>query len=133
MFAFTEFGLARMIPFCQSDCGPSDLEAGAQVARDDLQWLRQGHNGMEEVQTVQRHEIPGETIAWRDQGYAWAEQRAVHWLFVAVFLFGVLPYAVIRFGRPAKHAWRRLSSGRSFRLSPAAQHGASNPPRSTCP
>ena len=120
-----------MIPLCQGNCGPRDLEAVAQVAHDDSVWLRQDHKGSAEPQTIQRNEIPGESIAWRDQDYAWAQQSAVQWLFIAAFLFVVLPYVVIRFSRRAKHAWWHLSCGRSFLLSSAAPNGDSDLPRST--
>ena len=90
------------------DYGPANpLFASRQ---DNARWLRQGARNGDEAQAILRHNLHGETVAWCDQGYAWAEQGVVGWLLVAALLFVVLPYLVTRLSRPVKAALRRRTA-----------------------
>jgi hypothetical protein len=56
-----------------------------------------------QLEAMQRVLRRNEDIAWCDQGYGWVEGGAVHVLFVAIFAFVILPYAIwtLRTRRPA--------------------------------
>jgi len=58
-----------------------------------------------EAEATQRHLLRGEQVSWCDQGYAWAEQDAVGWFYIAAFLFVVLPYVIMKI-----RAWKNGAS-----------------------
>jgi 4-amino-4-deoxy-L-arabinose transferase-like glycosyltransferase len=49
-----------------------------------------------EAEAIERHLMRGETVSWCDQGYAWAEQDAVSWFYLAALLLVVLPYLIFK-------------------------------------
>jgi hypothetical protein len=71
--------------------------------------LKEARN-LGEAEAIQRHLLQGQTVAWCDQGYAWVEQDAIGWFYIAVLLFVVLPYLLVRLS--AKTTLRRLIPGR---------------------
>jgi len=58
-----------------------------------------------QLQAMERQLLRGGSIAWCDQGYAWAEGPAVEGFLVGFTMLVVLPYAVKRL---APGLWRRL-------------------------
>jgi hypothetical protein len=71
--------------------------------------LKEARN-LGEAEAIQRHLLQGQTVAWCDQGYAWVEQDAIGWFYIAALLFVVAPYLLVRFG--AKTTLKRLITGR---------------------
>jgi hypothetical protein len=50
--------------------------------------LKEARN-LGEAEAIQRHLLQGQTVAWCDQGYAWVEQDAIGWFYIAALLFVV--------------------------------------------
>src|ERR1700743_1052580 len=77
-----------------------------------------------EAEAIQRHLIRGESVSWCDQGYAWAEQDAVSWFYLAALLFVVLPYLIVKTKARAKAGQlrrnTRSSAGRGSRVEPGS-------------
>jgi hypothetical protein len=85
---------------------PSSLVSGLHMARVwavDASSLKDSRN-VGEAEAIQRHLLRGEHLMWCDQGYAWAEQDAVGWFYVAAFVFVVLPYVLMKIRALAKVA-----------------------------
>src|SRR6267143_5220909 len=55
-----------------------------------------GARNLGEAEAIQRHLVRGEPVSWCSQGYAWVDQDAVGWFYVAAFLFVILPYLIIK-------------------------------------
>jgi hypothetical protein len=55
--------------------------------------------------------LRSENVSWCDQGYAWVEQDAVGWFYIAALLLVVLPYVIIKAGAWAKGA-SRMGTGK---------------------
>jgi hypothetical protein len=49
-----------------------------------------------EAEAIERHVLKGESVSWCHQGYAWVDQDAIGWFYIAAFVFVVLPYLVVR-------------------------------------
>jgi hypothetical protein len=72
-----------------------------------------GARNLGEAEAIQRHLLRGEPVSWCDQGYAWVDQYAVGWFYVAAFLFVILPYLIIKARAWAKGApWLDISAER---------------------
>jgi hypothetical protein len=67
--------------------------------------LLKGARNVGEAEAIQRHLLRGEQVSWCEQGYAWAEQDAIGWLYIAAFLFVVLPYVIMKI-----RAWKKGAS-----------------------
>jgi hypothetical protein len=85
------------------DYGPADpaFDVGAASPFGARGWvvdaaLLKGARNVGEAEAVQRHLIRGESVSWCDQGYAWAEQDAVSWFYLAALVFVVLPYLILK-------------------------------------
>jgi len=94
-----------------SDYGPADpafdpLAGGGRLLRgfeSQRSELARGQN-LGQLQAMERQLQRGESVAWCDQGYAWAEGPAVEGFLVGFSLLVVLPYAVKRL---APRLWLR--------------------------
>lgn len=86
--------------------------------------LLKGARNTGEAEAIQRHLIRGNSVSWCDQGYAWAEQDAVSWFYLAALLFVVLPYLIFKIRTRAKgHQPRRsaqLPPGGGSRVEPSS-------------
>jgi hypothetical protein len=87
-----------MVCLFHGDYGPADpafnLGSGSTWVVDASS-LKDARN-LGEAEAVQRHLFRGEPVSWCDQGYAWVDQDAVGWFYLAAFLFLILPYVVMR-------------------------------------
>jgi len=99
-----------MVCLYHSDYGPADpafnvgaatRQFGVRGSAVDATLLKDARN-IGEVEAIQRHLLRGESISWCDQGYAWAEQDAVSWFYLGVFLFVVFPYLIFKIKAQAK-------------------------------
>jgi hypothetical protein len=98
------------------DYGPADSVFSASASPADIRWIRQGARNLGEGQAIQRQQLRGDSIAWCDQGYAWAEQDAVHWLLIVAFVFVIVPYLVLRLTALGQRGhWSRWKTGGSSR------------------
>ena len=94
-----------------SDYGPADpafdpLAGGGRLLRgfeSQKSELSRAQN-LGQLQAMERQLHRGESIAWCDQGYAWAEGPAVEGFLVGFSMLVVLPYALKRL---APRLWRR--------------------------
>jgi hypothetical protein len=94
------------------DYGPADpafdpgsgLPLGVRGWSVDAFLLKDARN-IGEAEAIQRHLLRGEQVSWCEQGYAWAEQDAVGWFYIAAFLFVVLPYVIMKL-----RAWKKGAS-----------------------
>jgi hypothetical protein len=92
-----------MVCLYHGDYGPADpafdlgaaSHFGARGWPVDATLLKDARN-IGEAEAIQRHLIRGESVSWCDQGYAWAEQDAVGWFYLAALLFVVLPYLIFK-------------------------------------
>lgn len=92
-----------MVCLYHGDYGPADpafslsapLQPGVLGWGIDARLLKDARN-IGEAEAIQRHVTRGESVSWCDQGYSWAEQDAVSWFYLAVFLFVVLPYLTLK-------------------------------------
>jgi hypothetical protein len=120
-----------MICLYHGDYGPADpaFHLGAAAHLGARGWavdatLFKGARNIGEAEAVQRHLIRGESVSWCDQGYAWAEQDAVSWFYLAALLFVVLPYLIFKIktrsmdGQPRHSA--RLPPGGGSRVEPSS-------------
>jgi hypothetical protein len=90
-----------MVCLYHGDYGPADpaFDAGSGSPFGVRGWSvdaflpKDAHN-IGEAEAIQRHLLRGEQVSRCDQGYAWAEQDAVGWLYIAAFLLVVLPYVI---------------------------------------
>jgi hypothetical protein len=57
--------------------------------------LREARN-IGEAEAIQRHVLRGEAVSWCHQGYSWVDQSAIGWFYIAVFVFIVLPYFLMK-------------------------------------
>ncbi len=95
-----------MVCLFHGDYGPADpafnlgFEATWVV---DANLLRDARN-LGEAEAIQRHLVRGEPVSWCDQGYAWVDQDAVGWFYLAAFLFVILPCLIMRAKAWAKRA-----------------------------
>ena len=94
-----------------SDYGPADPAFDPLVGGGRLLHGFESHQSelaraqnLSQLQAMQRQLQRGESIAWCDQGYAWAEGPAVEGFLVGFSMLVVLPYAVKRL---APRLWRR--------------------------
>jgi hypothetical protein len=71
----------------------------------DASLLKDARNSGE-AEAIQRHLLRGGQGSWCDQEYAWAEQDAVAWFYIAAFLFVVLPYLIMKIRALKKGALR---------------------------
>ena len=72
-----------------------------------------GARNLGEAEAIQRHLLRGEPVSWCNQGYAWVDQDAVGWLYLAAFLFVILPYVILKARTWAKGApWPDISAER---------------------
>jgi hypothetical protein len=95
-----------------SDYGPADPAFDPLAGGGRLLWGFESHRSelaraqnLGQLQAMERQLQRGESIAWCDQGYAWAEGPAVDGFLVGFSMLVVLPYAVKRL---APRLWRRL-------------------------
>jgi 4-amino-4-deoxy-L-arabinose transferase-like glycosyltransferase len=106
------------------DYGPAD-PAFRLGAASHFGALLKGARNFGETEAIQRHLMRGETVSWCDQGYAWAEQDAVIWFYLAALLFVVLPYLIFKIkarakgSRPRRSA--RLPAGAGSGLEPSSK------------
>jgi hypothetical protein len=112
-----------MVCLYHGDYGPADPAFRLGAASHFGALLKDARN-IGEVEAVQRHLIRGESVSWCDQGYAWAEQDAVSWFFLAALLFVVLPYLIFKIKARAKGNQlsrnARLSAGGGSRVEPSS-------------
>jgi hypothetical protein len=66
-----------------------------------------------EVEAIQRHVLKGEAVSWCHQGYAWVDQDAIGWFYLAAFVF-VLPHLFTKI----RTSSLRLGSGNTPRRLP---------------
>jgi len=98
-----------MVCLFHDDYGPADpafranalSQAGARYWAVDASLLKDARN-IGEAKAIERHLVHGETVSWCDQGYAWVEQSALDWFYVATCLLIILPYVIMKL-----RAWRR--------------------------
>lgn len=120
-----------MVCLYHGDYGPADpaFDVGAAWPFGARGWvvdaaLLKGARNVGEAEAIQRHLIRGESVSWCDQGYAWAEQDAVSWFFLAALLFVVLPYLIVKTKARAKAGQlgrnTRSSAGRGSRVEPGS-------------
>jgi len=109
-----------MVCLFHGDYGPADpafnLGSGSTWVVD-ANSLKDARN-LGEAEAIQRHLLRGEPVSWCDQGYAWVDQDALGWFYLAAFLFVILPYAVMRAkarveGAPRPGARTKSLGGRS--------------------
>jgi 4-amino-4-deoxy-L-arabinose transferase-like glycosyltransferase len=100
-----------MVCLYHGDYGPADptFDLGSASHFGMRGWvvdatLLKNARNIGEAEAIQRHLIRGESVSWCDQGYAWAEQDAVSWFYLAALLFVVLPYLIFRIKARAKIA-----------------------------
>jgi hypothetical protein len=113
-----------------SDYGPADpvfdpLAGGGRLLRgfeSQRSELSRAQN-LGQLQAMERQLHRGESIAWCDQGYAWAEGPAVEGFLLGFSMLVVLPYAVKRL---APRLWRR-----SFELAQRVHESPSRLPNRT--
>ena len=101
-----------MVCLFHGDYGPADpafnLGSGSTWVVD-ANSFRDARN-LGEAEAIQRHLLRGEPVSWCDQGYAWVDQSAVSWFYLAAFLFVILPYLIMRAKAWAKRApWPDIS------------------------
>jgi hypothetical protein len=92
-----------MVCLFHGDYGPADpafkpdlgSTLGGRGWMVDTGLLKRARN-IGEAEAIERHLIHGEAVSWCDQGYAWVEQDAIGWFYLAAFLFVVLPYLVMK-------------------------------------
>jgi hypothetical protein len=108
-----------MVCLFHGDYGPADpaFDLGSGSSSGTRGWvvdaslLREARN-IGEAEAIQRHLLRSEHVSWCDQGYAWVEQDAVGWFYIAAFLLVVLPYVIIKTRAWAKSAsWMGASKG----------------------
>jgi hypothetical protein len=121
-----------MVCLFHGDYGPPDpaiavgeTTTGASSWPVDVRVLREARN-LGEAEAIQRHVLHGDAVSWCEQGYAWVEQDAIGWLYIAVMLLVVAPYLIARF-RVADALSRSLTVGRV----PSSKSTAGNSPVST--
>jgi hypothetical protein len=92
-----------MVCLYHGDYGPADpaFDVGTASPFGARGWvvdgaLLKGARNVGEAEAIQRHLIRGESVSWCDQGYAWAEQDALSWFYLAALLFVVLPYLILK-------------------------------------
>lgn len=110
-----------MVCLFHGDYGPADpaFKLDLPATSDGRGWsvdagLLKGARNIGEAEAIERHLIRGEAVSWCDQGYAWVEQDAIGWFYIAAFLFVVLPYLIVRIKartRGASQARRRPING----------------------
>src|SRR4029077_14562507 len=95
-----------MVCLFHGDYGPADpafdLGAGSTWVVDANSLT--GARNLGEAEAIQRHLPRGEPVSWCNQGYAWVDQDAVGWIYVAAFLFVILPYLIMKITAWAKRA-----------------------------
>ena len=95
-----------MVCLFHADYGPADpvfsLGSGSTWVVDANSL--KGARNLGEAEAIQRHLVRGEPVSWCDQGYTWVNQDAVSWLYVAAFLFVILPYLIMKAKACAKGA-----------------------------
>ena len=70
-----------------------------------------------EAEAIQRHVVRGDPISWCDQGYAWVDQDAIGWFYVAAFLLIVLPHVIMKI-----NGWAKRPSNELKRAGPPGAH-----------
>ena len=98
-----------MVCLFHGDYGPADpafiIDAGPASGGHgwaiDASLLKNARN-IGEAEAIQRHVVRGDPISWCDQGYAWVDQDAIGWRYVAAFLLVVVPYLTMKVKRWAK-------------------------------
>lgn len=97
-----------MVYLFHGDYGPADsgfsISAAAPAEHGwsvDARLLTEARN-LGEAAAIQRHALRGETVTWCHPGYSWVDQPAIGWLYVAPFVFVVLPYLAAKL-RPLSH------------------------------
>jgi len=58
--------------------------------------LLTGARNIGEAEAIQRHVLKGEAVSWWHQGYAWVDQDAIGWFYLAAFVLVVLPYLAMK-------------------------------------
>jgi hypothetical protein len=111
-----------MVCLFHGDYGPPDpaftvfAAAGAAVHgwTVDPHLLKDAHN-IGEAEAIQRHVLKGEPVSWCHQGYAWVDQDAIGWFYLAAFVFVVLTHQVwLRNPRLEHQATQYISSRMSL-------------------
>ena len=113
-----------------SDYGPADpafdplaggglLLSGFESHRPELARAQ----NLGQLQAMERQLQRGESIAWCDQGYAWAQGPAVEGFLIGFSMLVVLPYAVKRL---APRLWRH-----SLEFAQRMHESAGRPPNRT--
>ena len=103
-----------MVCLFHGDYGPADLAFNPGSGSTwvvDANSLKEARN-LGEAEAIQRHLIRGQPVSWCNQGYAWVDQDAVGWFYLAVFLFLILPYMVMKTKACAKRAPRPSASAK---------------------
>jgi hypothetical protein len=114
-----------MVCLYHGDYGPADPAFASEAATHfggrgwavDATLLKDTRN-LGEAEAIERHLIRRETVSWCDQGYAWAEQDALSWFYIAAIVFVVLPYLIFRIKTRAKigsAALKHAAGGQSRR------------------
>jgi|SRR5215813_14035409 len=118
-----------MVCLFHGDYGPPDpafavdeTTTGANSWSVDVRVLR-GARNLGEAEAIHRHVLHGDAVSWCEQGYAWVEQDAIGWLYIAVMLLVVAPYLIAKF-RVADALSRSLTAGRV----PSSKSTAGNSP-----
>jgi hypothetical protein len=109
-----------MVCLYHGDYGPADpaFDLGAASHFVGRGWvvdagLPKEARNVGEAEAIQRHVIRGEAVSWRDQGYAWAEQDAVGWFYLAGFVFVVFPYLIFKIKKGGSIALKQPTDGQS--------------------
>ena len=101
-----------MVCLFHGDYGPADptFDLGSGLTWVvDANSLKEARN-LGEGEAIQRHLLRGEPVSWCGQGYAWVDQDAVVWFYLAAFLFVILPYLIMSAKGFAKcAAWQDIS------------------------
>lgn len=117
-----------MVCLFHGDYGPADpafkpdlgSSFGARGWSVDAHLLRDARN-IGEAEAIERHLIRSESVSWCVPGYAWVEQDAIGWFYIAALLFVVLPYLVLRIkageGRVTSAAAHDRQPGAAYRVS----------------
>jgi hypothetical protein len=89
-----------MVCLFHGDYGPPD-PAFAVSAANGHGWtvaprLLTDARNIGEAEAIQRHVLKGEPVSWCHQGYAWVDQDAIGWFYLAAFVFVVLPHLFMK-------------------------------------
>jgi hypothetical protein len=91
-----------MVCLFHGDYGPSDpaftvfAQSGTQHGWNVEPRLLKEARNIGEAEAIERHVLRGESVSWCRQGYAWVDQDAITWFYLAALVLVVLPYLAVK-------------------------------------